>query len=171
MDPLKICCIFLWVTIRVQVALIDLTIENSLKIFFAHGETIITTSQQRHLSNFTAVEVCAKLVSDNKMARKTLLQSKSVSNLSPIRQHGLEVNISSFEEMDGGAYVNFVIETTKEGIQWEIRKRYSEFKFFQQALAEHTQHLACEFPSKTVIFVPSLSPLLRSCLDSLRWGN
>jgi hypothetical protein len=90
-------------------------------------------------------------------ARKTLLQSKSVSNLSPIRQHGLEVDIKSFEEMDNGSYVNFVVEITKEGITWEVRKRYSEFKFFQQALAEHTQHLSSEFPSKTVR-CPHLDP-------------
>jgi hypothetical protein len=89
-------------------------------------------------------------VRNSKMARKTLIASKSISNLSPIRQHGLEVDIPTYEEMDGGSYVNFVIQITKEGIDWEVRKRYSEFKFFQQALAEHTQHLNSEFPPKTV---------------------
>lgn len=101
--------------------------------------------------HLTTVVVCFSFANPNSMAgRKTLLQSKSVSNLSPIRQHGLEVEIKSFEEMDNGSYVNFVVEIMKEGITWEVRKRYSEFKFFQQALAEHTQHLSAEFPSKTV---------------------
>jgi hypothetical protein len=104
---------------------------------------------------------------EEKMAgRKTLLQSsKSVSNLSPIRQHGLEVEIKSFEEMDNGSYVNFVCEIVKEGITWEVRKRYSEFKFFQQALAEHTQHLGSEFPPKTVLLS------LLSHLYVIRWGD
>ncbi len=82
--------------------------------------------------------------------KSQLTHSKSVSNLSPIRQHGLEVEITGYEEMDGGAYVNFVLEIKKEGLTWELRKRYSEFRFFQQALAEHLQILATEFPPKTV---------------------
>lgn len=82
--------------------------------------------------------------------RKTITQ-KSVANLSTIRQHGLEVDFTGIEEMDNGSYVNFVLEVKKEGITWEVRKRYSEFRFFQQALAEHTNHLTSEFPPKTVI--------------------
>ena len=84
--------------------------------------------------------------------RRTIVVQKSVANLATIRQHGLEVDFTGIEENDNGSYVNFVLEVKKDGITWEVRKRYSEFRFFQQALAEHTHHLTSEFPSKTVRF-------------------
>lgn len=82
--------------------------------------------------------------------RKTLTVQKSTTSFTTIRQHGLEVNFTSIEEIDNGSYVNFVLEVKKDGITWEVRKRYSEFRFFQQALAEYTHHLTAEFPSKSV---------------------
>lgn len=82
--------------------------------------------------------------------RKTILLQKSTTSAITIRQHGIEVDFTGVEEMDNGSYVNFVIEVRKDGITWEVRKRYSEFRFFQQALAEHTHHLTSEFPPKTV---------------------
>lgn len=99
--------------------------------------------------------------------RKTILLQKSVANLSTIRQHGLEVDFTGVEEMDNGSYVNFVLEVKKDGITWEIRKRYSEFRFFQQALAEHTHHLSSEFPPKNVIFNFTIYSLYFTLLNLL----
>jgi hypothetical protein len=44
--------------------------------------------------------------------RKALLQQqKSVANLQTVvRQHGLEVNVTGFEEIDAGSHVNFIFE-------------------------------------------------------------
>lgn len=109
-------------------------------------------------------------------------KAQSVLLAAPVvKQHGLEVSVSSFEEMDAGNYVNFVMEVTiyyfsirliiilfqvqKDGITWELRKRYSEFRFFYQALAEHTGGLSVEFPPKQVCEItadpiPELTALL-----------
>mmetsp|Transcript_23147 Transcript_23147/g.33921 ORF Transcript_23147/g.33921 Transcript_23147/m.33921 type:complete len:260 (-) Transcript_23147:257-1036(-) len=85
-------------------------------------------------------------------ARKSVLhKSTSVQSIIPVvKQHGLEVSITGYEEADGGSYANFIIEVKKDNIIWEVRKRYSEFRFFYQAVAEHAGSLTNEFPSKSV---------------------
>lgn len=67
-----------------------------------------------------------------------------------VKQHGIELKIKSYEEVQDGAFVNFVLEVKKNGLTWETKKRYSEFHFFQQAVHPHCASVKTSFPNKTM---------------------
>lgn len=67
-----------------------------------------------------------------------------------VKQHGIELKIKAFEEVQDGAFVNFVLEVKKNGHTWETKKRYSEFHFFQQAVHSQCGSVKTSFPHKTM---------------------
>lgn len=67
-----------------------------------------------------------------------------------VKQHGIELKIKAFEEVQEGAFVNFVLEVKKNGQTWETKKRYSEFHFFHQAVLPQCGSVTKDFPHKTV---------------------
>ena len=94
--------------------------------------------------------------------RKSAMKRQSSFQVQPVvKQHGLEVNIPSYEELDSSTHV-YVIQVKKDGVSWEVRKRYSEFRFFQQAVSDNTSKMKAEFPPKHV-HTCSLFLLLESC--------
>lgn len=82
--------------------------------------------------------------------KSPLVRQATTAPTTFIKQHGIEVTFTTHEEMDGGSYVNYIMEVHKDNKTWEIRKRYSDFRFFYQAVAEHCSKMSVSFPSKTV---------------------
>ena len=64
----------------------------------------------------------------------------------------IDVEITGYEECSdtGGTYVQFVLKVNKDGIEWEIRKRFSEFSFFYTGVSEYAGDLGASFPPKQV---------------------
>ena len=81
-----------------------------------------------------------------KQARQSMVFAQSL-----VKQHGIELEIKSFEEVQEGTFVNFIIEVKKHGQTWETKKRYSEFHFFYQAVLPHCGNVKKSFPHKTVM--------------------
>lgn len=82
-----------------------------------------------------------------------MLRQSSSFGVAVVKQHGIEFSIVRFEEIDNGAFVNFICRISKDGKTWELQKRYSEFRFFYQAVAEYTSKVATNFPSKSVCLI------------------
>ena len=62
----------------------------------------------------------------------------------------ITVYITGYEEMSdpSGVYIQFVVKVTKDGIEWEVRKRFSEFSFFYTGVSDYCSSLSTTFPSK-----------------------
>lgn len=86
-----------------------------------------------------------KSVLGKKAPRQSTIFAQSL-----VKQHGIELKISSFEEVQEGAFVNFILDVNKNEKHWVTKKRYSEFHFFYQAVQHHCGKLKSSFPPKTI---------------------
>lgn len=72
--------------------------------------------------------------------------------MTAIVRHGLEVAIPTFEEGQdaGGSFINYLVDVKKEGLQWTVKKRFSELHFFFTNVQENCVHMTSQFPAKSV---------------------
>ena len=86
-----------------------------------------------------------KSILGKKPPRQSMVFAQSL-----VKQHGIELQVKSFDEVQDGAFVNFILEVKKNGQTWETKKRYSEFHFFHQAVLPQCGSVKKPFPHKTV---------------------